>query len=383
MTAKYGVLVSSLGLAFALSLCANAADDMATPTKQLKSVQTQINSTRQTIAADKKQQATLKKALAKTQGNIAKLTKELQKTNQALSDVTQELNTLNQELTTLTENLTAHQQALEVQLRNTYQLGTLSPLKQWLMMQDTSSMARDTVYLRYLNQARISQLNYVQSELATAAELQQAVALSQEQLQERIRKQQQQQAELQTSQQEHTKLVASLGDQIESKDKTLQQLVQDENKLSQLLKNLQAKAAGTDSAFSKSPFAQLRGKLPWPLQGKLLYQFGSKQTSSGLPANGLFISSAPGQPVKAVHSGKVVYADWLRGYGRLLIIDHGKGYMTLYAHNQVLNKKLDDKVAAQEIIARSGDGSSHGQAGVYFEIRHNGQPINPLPWMSS
>jgi len=366
-----------------IALSTLAADDLTQSTQQLKSVQNQINAARKTLQEDKKQQATIKKNLEKTQSELAKITGNLQEINQELSDTSNELAILNQEFDTLTENLTNHQSALASQLRGTYQLGTVSPLRQWLMMQDPASIGRDMIYMRYLNEARIEQLNYVQKELVTAAELQQAMQEKEAELKQRLSNQQLQQHDLSVKQEEHNQLAASLGDKIDAKDKQLQQLVQDENKLSQLLKQLQAKASNTNSAIAKKPFAQLRGKLPWPVEGKLVFPFGSKQTVSGLPSNGLFIAGTAGQSVKAVQAGTVVYADWLRGYGRLLIVDHGNGYMTLYAHNLSLNKKQGDKISMQEAIASVGDGSSYGQPGLYFEIRHNGQPINPLPWLAS
>ena len=366
-----------------IALSTLAADDLTQSTQQLKSVQNQINAARKTLQEDKKQQATIKKNLEKTQSELAKITGNLQEINQELSDTSNELAILNQEFDTLTENLTNHQSALASQLRGTYQLGTVSPLRQWLMMQDPASIGRDMIYMRYLNEARIEQLNYVQKELVTAAELQQAMQEKEAELKQRLSNQQLQQHDLSVKQEEHNQLAASLGDKIDAKDKQLQQLVQDENKLSQLLKQLQAKASNTNSAIAKKPFAQLRGKLPWPVEGKLVFPFGSKQTVSGLPSNGLFIAGTAGQSVKAVQAGTVVYADWLRGYGRLLIVDHGNGYMTLYAHNLSLNKKQGGKISMQEAIASVGDGSSYGQPGLYFEIRHNGQPINPLPWLAS
>ena len=373
--------IKAILLSLILSLPAHAVDDIKQSAEQLKSIQGQINQTRESLQKDKKQQAAMKQHLKKTQSELSKITQTLQETNQALSETSDELGLLNQEFDTLAESLATHQTALGEQFRSTYRLGTVSPLQQWLMLQDKTQIGRDMVYMRYLNQARIATLGDVKTELATAAELQEAMQEKQMELQEQLNQQQEQQQQLNVKQEEHNQLVASLGDTIETKDQALEQLVQDENKLSQLLKQLQAKADSAHSGIAGKPFAQLRGKLPRPVDGKVTSSFGSKQTVSGLPSNGLFIASTVGQPVKAVQAGSVVYADWLRGYGRLVIVDHGNGYMTLYAHNQTLNKKPGDKITMQETIATVGDGS--GQPGLYFEIRHKGQPINPAPWLSS
>ena len=128
------------------------------------------------------------------------------------------------------------------------------------------------------------------------------------------------------------------------------------------------------------PFEDMRGRLPWPVNGDLLASFGSVRGGSGLPRQGALIAAATGQPVRAVHRGRVAYADWLRGFGLLLIVDHGDGFMSLYGHNETLVRDTGDWVESAEIIATAGDSGGYAEPSLYFEIRRDGKPVDPGRW---
>jgi septal ring factor EnvC (AmiA/AmiB activator) len=143
----------------------------------------------------------------------------------------------------------------------------------------------------------------------------------------------------------------------------------------------QAKELSPSEDHSSEPetdFAELKGKLPWPVNGKLTHKFGSARTEGTW--DGVLIDAAEGMEIKAVTGGKVVYAQWLRSYGLLIIIDHGQGYMTLYAFNQSLYKHTGDLVKAGDVIASVGQSGGRSQAGLYFGIRKKGEPVDPLEW---
>jgi septal ring factor EnvC (AmiA/AmiB activator) len=133
-----------------------------------------------------------------------------------------------------------------------------------------------------------------------------------------------------------------------------------------------------NSVELKADFPALKGKLPWPVKGRLAQRFGSPR-SEGI-WDGVLIDASEGMEVQAVTRGKVVYAEWLRGYGLLTIIDHGQGYMTLYAFNQSLYKRMGDQVKAGDVIASVGQSGGRSQSGLYFGIRKKGVPIDPLEW---
>jgi septal ring factor EnvC (AmiA/AmiB activator) len=129
------------------------------------------------------------------------------------------------------------------------------------------------------------------------------------------------------------------------------------------------------------PFQSLRGSLLWPCQGPILQHFGALRTGGKYQSQGIMIAAEQGDPVRAVFYGRVAFANWLRSYGLLLIVDHGDGYMTLYGHNQSLFREVGDWVNTGEIVAQAGNSGGHQQVGVYFELRYQGEPTNPLSWL--
>jgi len=131
------------------------------------------------------------------------------------------------------------------------------------------------------------------------------------------------------------------------------------------------------------PFADARGRMPWPLNGAVLASFGQTYSNGQLRRQGLIIAAEPGTAVRAIHPGRVVFADWLRGSGNLVVVDHGNAYLSLYAHNQQLTKQAGDWVNRGEALALSGHDAGNGQAGLYLEIRRNSQPQNPADWLAS
>jgi septal ring factor EnvC (AmiA/AmiB activator) len=128
-------------------------------------------------------------------------------------------------------------------------------------------------------------------------------------------------------------------------------------------------------------FGRLRGQLSAPTRGELAARFGSPREDAGTRWNGVFFATAPGAQVRAVAAGRVVFADWMRGYGNLLIVDHGEGYMTLYANNESLLRQVGDPVQAGATLAAAGSSGGNAKTGLYFEIRHRGRPMDPLQWM--
>ena len=130
------------------------------------------------------------------------------------------------------------------------------------------------------------------------------------------------------------------------------------------------------------PFANRRGKMTLPVKGKLKHTYGSQRIAGKLTWDGIVITAQEGTPVTAVHHGRVIFSDYMRSHGLLLIIDHGDGYMSLYANNQTLSKDLGDWVGSGDVIARLGSTGGQSYPGLYFEIRHQGQPVNPRHWFS-
>ena len=172
-------------------------------------------------------------------------------------------------------------------------------------------------------------------------------------------------------------------------------LQRNENRLSQLVEKLShmlSRPQGQgifsnnqlpDDRFDGEPFAALKGKLTLPVKGVVTNRFGTPHPDSRVLWKGLFLRAASGQPVKAVAAGRVVFADWLRGFGNLLIIDHGKGYMSLYGNNETLYKQVGDTLKGGDTVAAVGNSGGNEDSGLYFELRYKGKPMNPMQWIAS
>jgi len=165
--------------------------------------------------------------------------------------------------------------------------------------------------------------------------------------------------------------------------KRLKKLAADEQLLQQLLKEIRNIMPSTLTEIDKrETFSKRRGRLQWPVQGNVKRLFGKSRQAANLKWNGVLIPSAEGKEVKAISHGRVAYADWLRGYGMLVIIDHGEGYMTLYGYNETILKNTGDWVAPGDVIATVGDSGGQTQSSLYFEIRRGTQPVNPQQWIT-
>ena len=159
------------------------------------------------------------------------------------------------------------------------------------------------------------------------------------------------------------------------------QLETQQSELQQLIEEITRALEGVSSFDQITPLADSRGKLPPPVDEPVAHAFGARYGGGSLVRKGLSYAPNPGNPVRAVHAGRVVFADWLRGSGLLIVLDHGQGYMSLYGHNEALTVNGGDWVDAGEVLARSGVNSSDRTAGLYFEIRRNGEPQDPTAWL--
>jgi septal ring factor EnvC (AmiA/AmiB activator) len=174
--------------------------------------------------------------------------------------------------------------------------------------------------------------------------------------------------------------VARLREYIASQDRELQLLRKNERDLATLLDRLGDEATLVESFEKLPPFTALKGSLEWPVRGAIAERYGAPRKGGRLRAQGVTISAPAGSDVRAISAGMVIFADWFRNLGLLIIVDHGDGYMSLYGHNEALAKKAGDMVGSGEVIARVGDTGGQDETSLYFEIRENGAPVDPGLW---
>jgi septal ring factor EnvC (AmiA/AmiB activator) len=236
------------------------------------------------------------------------------------------------------------------------------------------------VYYDYLNSARIERAQEINRILDMLQRTEAQIALEEERLLGLQRKKESDIQRLKLARTGRQEIMTALNADIRDKGKQLSGMQQDEKGLQELLERLRRELAERPvDPVTRKPFRALKGKMRWPSDGSLAARFGADK-GSGLSWDGVLISAREGSEVRAVYHGRVVFADWLRGFGLLLIIDHGNGYMTLYGHNQALFKETGEWVEADEPVALIGSSGGRLKAGLYFEVRHKGRPVNPKAW---
>ena len=307
--------------------------------------------------------------------------KELNYINHRLRKQVDHLHALKAEQKRYEKDLAVQQQLLKRQLRTAYIIGRQEYLKLILNQQDPSSAGRSFAYYNYFSQARSQRLQLAKQTLEKLEQTKINIANERERLSNLAVYAREQKSKLESASQSRVQIVARLQVQIDQKGSDLSRLLDDEKNLRQILDIIDDTMPELATQNTQRiPFAKLKGKLNWPVKGKIAANFGKARNQSNVKWNGVMIRAPEGRAVQAVSYGRVAYADWLRGYGLLIIIDHGDGYMSLYAHNQSLYKEPGDWVKSGEQIARVGTSGGQSEPALYFEVRLNGKPSNPLIW---
>jgi septal ring factor EnvC (AmiA/AmiB activator) len=354
----------------------------------------------------------LKKELESTQASHSEAADALKKSERAISEAKRRLHSIGiqqaanrqalelqqAEKSRLDETIHQQQQLLSQQLYQQYVTGQASHLQILLSQRDPVSVARELRYYSYVARARAEQIASLKSNLDKVAELNERTAATLEEIEQLKTEQEQQRRQLEAEKQDRKEVLANLSKQIRSQRGEISKLRRDEKQLTELVRKLARVVPAKPKRSSSSVvrrndslptpdlpsvnFAALKGKLRLPVRGDIINRFGTLREGSGISWKGLFIKAGEGSQVKSIAGGIVVFADWLRGFGNLLIIDHGEGYMSLYGNNQTLLKQVGDSVVAGDDIAAVGNTGGNEEAGVYFELRHQSQPFDPLIWCS-
>ncbi len=400
--------------------------------------QQQLDATRQDIAELKKllgklqeEKSGVQKDLKGTETEMGKLEKQVEALQKELKKSESELQRLDAEKKKLQSARIEQQRLIAIQARAAYQNGRQEYLKLLLNQQNPEKFARTLTYYDYLSQARLEQLKNFNETLRQLANVENDIAMQQAQLLVQKSSLDSQRDELDKVRKERQQVLAKLNDDVKARDQKLAAREQDQADLSKVLKTIeetlarqareaeearqkaliaqqeaekkrlreaQAEADATDAPrrtvkstpgalVSSSgetfggPFASSRGRLPWPVDGRLLARFGeSRGDDARAKWDGVMISASAGSQVHAVHGGRVVFADWLRGAGLLVILDHGNGFLSLYGHNQTLLKSAGDVVKAGESISTVGSSGGQDTPALYFAIRQQGHPSDPAQW---
>ncbi len=324
--------------------------------------------------------STLEQELRASGRQMDELRHTVEQQQQAIAAQTAQLEQLNNRRDTLQRQKAEQQALVSRALRASYMNGHHSNLKLLLNQEDPAPAARMMQYYAAFNADRLQRIAAFQQTLDELDATARQISSVTDELEASLQELQQRQEALEELRLDRQRILASLEAELVARSDEREELLGNRQHLQELIDEINRIVADIPPQPQMTPFADARGKLPWPLEGRLLTEFGATYSDGGLLRQGVILSADEGSPVQAVHPGRVVYADWLRGSGFLIVLDHGQGYMSLYAQNSELLRANGDYVSRGGVIARAGANAGTGRPGIYFEIRHNGQAQNPVNW---
>ncbi|MEO1896352.1 MAG: peptidoglycan DD-metalloendopeptidase family protein [Cycloclasticus sp.] len=335
----------------------------------------------------------VEKVLSSTQLTQTKEEKQLKQLDKRLGESSKKLRFLNKKLTATKDKITGLQREqkmlkqginkqktlLAEQLRSAYLMGKQQRVKMLLNQQQPDRMSRVMQYYDYFNQARLDSVKRLESDIQQLSSAEDKLVGEQRELASFVSAKQLENQNLLASKKQRKFVLLTLRQQIKTSSQQLAELKANEKHLTNLLASISQAINDIPVVNQQNkPFHRLKGKMHWPIKGKIRKRFGSAKKSGRY--DGVVISASEGTSIRSISHGRVVYADWLRGYGLLIIVDHGSNYMSLYAFNEGLYKEVGDWVGVGETIATVGVSGGQRQAGLYFSIRKNGKPVNPIHW---
>lgn len=376
------VILCGLALSLGWPPPGNAVgDELKSKTQELERVKARIKRLSSQVSHVKGKYQQQSEALQRTEKRIGEIARHIRVLRQNQRRQKRRMEKLEQQRADTRLQLDRHRQVLEQQIRAAYAMGRQERIKILLNQQDPAVVSRVMVYYDYLAKARLRQMKLIRQSLHRLAGIEQEIAAEERRLQQLQARQEQSKQQLELAQAERQKVISRLSRKLKDKGQELDGLKANEKQLRSLLANLQDAFADIPlepSAYQ--PFRTRKGKLPWPAKGRLVASFGSPKGVGNLRWDGVVIAAPEGREVRAIHHGRVAFADWLRGFGLLLIIDHGDGYMSLYGYNQSLFKETGEWVEPGEVVGLVGSSGGRSSSGVYFGIRYKGTPQNPKRW---
>lgn len=385
------LLLAAAGLLFSAAGAAAAADKKD-PGADLKALRGRIDTLQKEMSSAEGSKNEAADALRNSERAISEANRKLRDLGDQQREVGARLTDLQGQSRRTASDIGSQQEQLARLLYRQYSGLQPDAARLALNGDDPNRVARDLVYLGYLSRAYAALIASLRGNLQHLDALARDTRHESDALAQLRDEEQAQRKQLEAEQREHQQVLARVSKQIEQQRKQLSTLKRNEERLSQLVDRITRELRNRpealrnerlpDGSLGGTPFAQLKGRLSLPVRGELRNRFGSPREDSGLSWKGLFIAAPSGQDVKAVATGRVVFADWLRGFGNLLILDHGGGYMSLYGNNETVYKQVGDTVKAGETVAQVGNSGGNGDSGLYFEMRRQGKPFDPLTWVN-
>jgi len=359
--------------------------------ERLEALRSKIEGLRGKIAESEETRTEARDQLRDSERAISEANRALRALTSRRAAAQDELRVLSRRSQTLESEIASRRQTLERLLTLRYVNGEQSGMKLLLSGEGPGRIARELHYYSYVSRAQSEFIGELRASLAKLKELEAGTRGRNAELAAIESAQRAERAALLRQQAEHRKVLARVSTQLREQRRQVQQLERDESRLSRLVEELRKLLASTPPSLRNDKIPEpggdkalsgLKPGLRLPIRGELANRFGAQRSDGGPTWKGLFIRSPAGQEVRAVAPGRVVFADWLRGFGNLLIIDHGKSYLTIYGNNESVLKQVGDKVGTGDAVATVGASGGNMESGLYFEIRHEGIAFDPMRWVS-
>ena len=362
-----------------ISLLASAQTNDSS--KALTDIRTRINVEQQRLGHAHAERDKLLRALQRSETQAAVVNRRLRQIQLAGAAKQRELDQLRAARASQAANLQRLRRQLGMHLRNTYVAGRQDPVRALLGQNDPNHWARAQKYYEYVTRARSSDVAATVDEIRVLVDIEDRIGAEAQALTTLHERAIAAREELFAERGRRARLVVEFAEQIRTATERLAQLRRNEQALSGLIEDIsQQQSLGSAAHVELIPFADLRGKLRWPTRGRIRHGFSTRPNPDNLHWQGVWIAAAAGHPIHVVGAGRVAFADWIRGFGFVIIVEHGDGYMSLYGHARELWKESGEWVRENDIIGTVGDTGGQNDSGLYFEIRHGGQPRNPTRW---
>lgn len=369
-------LLMTVLMAAPLAAYSAESNDKTRTEAEIKALEQDIQQLNKTLESLNKQRTSTQTRIEKSDKEINQLQKDINRLQIKLEEGQSDIKKLQRRQNSLAAQTEAHKQQIAQSLKSIYLSSNDSRLKLLLNQEDPEEISRQLAYLDYAQKAQLEAVRKFEALIQELKEVEQQRQTLLTQLSVDKVELAEKKTILERRRGGRKKLLAELHQKQQKSRRELAQMQRQREELSAVLATINSR-----QVVGSTPFNQLKGKMPRPLAGKVLYGYNQQRPDTRLSWPGILITNTAGIPVKAVHDGRVIFSDWMRGYGLLTIVDHGDDYLTLYGHTQTVLKKEGDVVLAGEPLAISGQSGGQLNSGVYFEIRKKGNPVSPEIWL--
>lgn len=372
----------ALLLGFAVSFDAVSEPEEAEQQAQLDKLKRNISRLEDKLQRQSQEKDNLHSQLKVIELKSTQLNSRIRQSRQQISATEIELSSLKKSQGQLQARINEQSATIAEQIRAAHKMGSAEPMKLLLNQQDPQQVARVLKYYDYVLKARSQKVQQFKADVDDLTTLVEKINRTKINLAKTKKNLEAERDSLATNIVDRTAMLQQLESSLQSDEKKLDALKSQRSKLEEVIDTVRSAAADLVRSDQYTPFVSSKGKMLWPVNGSLLERYGNRRTRD-LRWEGWLIEATSGSSVKAIHQGRVVFSNYLRGFGLLVIIDHSDGFMSLYAHNQELLRNTGDWVQKGETVSRAGNTGGLTEPALYFEIRKDGQPVNPKKWLRS